>query len=343
MTIRRSKRSSGKTPSKSDRREPKRHIPEKAQELDQLERMEYDLSSSHITSERFQAARELINACEKVGVLRLKLGKLTDDAGHYVGELALELAHVTANLVELGDLMLARRLPRIVEAFRRAESVYGSKITGRVEKRISIERILEKHKARALLEMVSALHSKWETLLHIPNRREIQSLSERDLRKLLVGKERWFQEADGTEEWRPHRLAQMIENIVAIREGESENINLFVEYLWRGWFWGGPKRTFAKCDWHGDENMPSRDNVNAWMKIVMPFLRRETNDDAMKLSVFARLLASRRYVYAGGEDTGGRLAGDSTTYIWNQMENRIRKAWRTMATRHRKHNFKKPA
>jgi hypothetical protein len=114
-----------------------------------------------------------------------------------------------------------------------------------------------------------------------------------------------------------------------------------VEHLWRGWFWGGPKRTFTKCDWHGKENLSARDDVTAWMKLLMPFLRRETGDDAMKLAVFTHLLASRRYVYAGSEVSGGRLAEDKVAYIWNQIENRIRDAWRTMATRRRKGNFKK--
>lgn len=308
-----------------------------------IERIEHDLSVEHVTPEEFRSAQQFVRACEKTGAWRLKQGELTDDAGFYVAELARELAQSIARLIEEGDLMLARRLPPIVEILQRAVNAYGSKITGRVEKRLSIGEILKKRKARALLQMVSALHPDWETLLHIPNRREIESLSEEKLRELLLSKERWFHERDGTVEWRGHRLAEVIENIIAIREAENENINLFVEHLWRGWFWGGPKRTFTKCDWHGKENLPERDDVRVWMKIIMPFLRRETDGDAMKLAVFANLLASRRYVYAGGEVTGGRLAGDSTTYIWNQVENRIRKAWRTMATRSSKRNFAKSA
>jgi hypothetical protein len=142
---------------------------------------------------------------------------------------------------------------------------------------------------------------------------------------------------------RRHRAAEMIEQICAIRESEAHRVNLFVEHLYHGWLWGGPGPTFQKCPWHGKDGLPKRSGLGEWMAIVMPFLKKITGEDASKLSVFRHLLGARRYVYAGGEATGGRLAGDDPTYIWNQVENRIRKAWVPMANQAVKRSAKKAA
>jgi hypothetical protein len=313
-----------------------------------IERLEHDLNQKQVTSDRYWAAKEFIHACEKVGVWRLKRGKPSGDAAHHLAFLASEIAGSIRVLIEQGDVMLARKLPAVVEILQRAMQVYGSKITGRVTKRLSIEQILKKYKARDLLETLSALDSDWETVLHIPNRREIESLPEEKLQQLLLKKECWVLQRGGNriEESRNHPIAEVIENIIAVREDENANINLFVEQLWRGWLWGlGPDESgakpgaiFLKADWHRKKDLPAREDVRACMKLVMPFLKKVTGGDPMRLEVFRHMLAARRRVFAGK-----RLADDKPEYIWNQIENRIRKAWVTMAKRARKRNSGKTA
>jgi uncharacterized protein involved in tolerance to divalent cations len=303
-----------------------------------MEAIEHDVNIARVTADEFHSAQRFIRACDKMA--RLKQGEFADDAGFYVAELTHELALTAAKLIDYGDLILARRLASAVEIFQRAANVYGWKISGRVEKRLSIKNILKKHKARPLLEMVSALHPAWDKLLRIPNRHDIESLSEAKLRKLLISKERWIHEQSGAKEWRKHRLAEIIENIIAVRETENENINLFVEYLWHGWLWSGPAATLVKCPWHGEKNLPTRDDVPAWMNKIMPFLRDVTGNDPMKLGVFNRLIAARRFVYHDASGEGfGRLATDSSKYIWNQVQTEIRKAWITMEKWVRKPHF----
>jgi hypothetical protein len=74
------------------------------------------------------------------------------------------------------------------------------------------------------------------------------------------------------------------------------------------------------------------------MEIVMPFLKKVTGGDAMRLHVFEYLLAARRSVFAGH-----RLADDKPEYVWNQVATRIRQAWLTMFNRARKRNSEKTA
>jgi hypothetical protein len=242
-----------------------------------------------------------------------------------------------------------------------AMAVFGSKVTGRVTKRLSIEQLLKKNNARELLEMLSALHPDWHLFcLHIYHpkirllpafkdkhgeillrkRRKIESFPEEKLRALLLRKECFVSWHGGKhkKEWRKHGIAEIIQNIMTVREMEGPNINLFVELLLRGQLWSGPGQTFVKCDWHGNKKLPAREDVRAWMKIVMPFLQRVTQNDAMKLGVFDHMLAARKGVFAGE-----RLADDKPEYIWNQVENRIRKAWMTMAKRACKRNSGKSA
>jgi hypothetical protein len=309
-------------------------------------KIEHDLNIEHLTDERFRDAKRLIRACAKVGVWRLKQGELSGDARFYVVELASELAQTIQALIEEDDVMLARRLPPIVEILQNALKVYGSKLTGSIKKRLPIKQLLKKHKACDLLAMLSALHPDWETILHISNRREIESLPEETLHKLLLSTECWVGEHDGkrTKETRSHRIAEIIENVMAMREAENKNINLFVEHLSHGQLWSGPGRTFEKCDWHGKKDLPARDYSRAWMKLVMPYLKRVTGGNAMKLHVFRHLIAARRFVYHDASGKGcGRLAADSPKHIWNQVETEIRKAWVTMAKQARKPNSKKAA
>ena len=110
MTIRQSKQSREKPafPKPKRGRNRKRRTPDNSRAL-AVEKIEHDLKIGHVTAERFRFAQEFIRACEKVGAWQLKQGELTDDAGFYIGELASELALITAGLIERGDLMLARK------------------------------------------------------------------------------------------------------------------------------------------------------------------------------------------------------------------------------------------
>lgn len=322
--------------------------------LKQLGSIQSRATPENLTTERFREALEFIRACAEVGAWRLEQGMLTEDAGFYLAEIASELAHIVGGLIKQGDVMLARRLPPVVEMLQQAMRAYGSTITGRITQRHSIEQLLKKHCARELLAMLSALHPDWEKFLPVyeqpekpaefrsAEKRRIQQLPENELHALLTTQLRWLVQKTGkpkrVEEWRKHPLAAIIENTAAARELESNNINLFVEHLFRGWLWSGPGSTFATCDWHGKPDLPSRADAHAWMQIVIPFLRRVTKDDALKLGVFKHLLAARKPVFAGE-----RLANDKPGYIWNQVENRIRKAWRVMAKRAAKRNLEKTA
>lgn len=309
-----------------------------------VESLEHDANLHKLTEEGFQAASDFIHACGKVAVWRLRNSELAGKAGFYVTELMQQLAHVVYELVQAGDLMTARRLPLPTSIYQSALAVYGPGICNQVVKRDTIRTILKQHNARALLEMVSALHPDWDAILHIDDRKRIEALSEDQLTELLLSKERRTTAGGGEKaEWRTHRLAEIIENVVAIREMEAANLNLFVAHLRRGWLWGGPLETFKKCPWNGQCGLPALNDWSAWRKMVMPFLKQETAGDASRLLAFEHMLAARRYVYAGGENTGGRLAGDSPTYIWNQVENRIGKAWATVARREIKRNPKRTA
>jgi hypothetical protein len=317
------------------------------------ERVEHDLSIEHVTNDNYWSAKKFIHACEKVGVWRLKQGELTNDAGLHLAHLAWEIAESIRVLIGQGDLLLARQLPPVVEVLQDTLKVYGSKVTGRVTKRLSIEQLLKKYKARELLAMLSALHPDWHCLLLHIYHPKIQKLPEKRLRELILSKERFIGWKNGkrTEEYRKHGLAEILENVFAVREGENENINLFVEHLWQGRLWSlgddksgsKPGKTYVTADWPGLKDLPARDNVRAWMEIVMPFLRRITQDDAMRLSVFEHLIAMRKAVYVREKDSDRRLADDKTDYIWNQVRTRIAQAWKTMASRASKRNSGKTA
>lgn len=338
-----------------------------------VERIEHYLSVESVTDDNYWAAKKFIHACERVAVWRLMQGELSGDAGHHIQFLAREIVHSIRVMIERGDIMLARWIPPIVEELQQALQVYGSKFTGSVKDRVPIEQLLKRHTARELLAMLAALHPDWHSLLlHIYHpkiqklpeekrqhillrkRRIIESFSEKRLQKLFLSKELFVGREEGkrTEEWRKHGIAALIENVVALREGESENVNLFVEQLWQGRLWGlGPDKitkrgaaTFVDCPWKGRRNNPKRSDVSAWMKLVMPFLKKITEDDATRLDVFERMLAARKFVYHDASGMGhGRLANDSSKFIWNQIETEIRKAWQTLAKRMSKLDSKKVA
>jgi len=307
------------------------------------EQLEHDLNVKHVTDEGFVAAKKFIHACEKVGAWRLKQGQLTEDAGFYAGELGIAIARHLHALVAQGDIMLARKLPVIVEILETAMKVYGSRFTGAFPQKITIEQLLKKHKAHDLVAMVTALYPQWEKI-GIPNQAKIEALPEAELSALLVSKELWVHEHEEqrTEEQRAHRLAELIENMVAVRETEAARINLFVEHLWQGRLWGlgpdkagtQPGRDFIENIWQGQKDLPPVEDTQAWMKLVMPYLKEVTGGDVMRLNAFTHLLAARKFVYHDASGKGyGRLATDSPKRIWNQIETEIRKVWVTMAAR----------
>lgn len=305
-----------------------------------IEKLEHDINIERVTNEQFHCALEFIRACRHVGVWRLKQGKLSADAGWNIGQLADEIAHSICVLIEHDDVMLARRLPGIVDQLNGALRKYGRKMTGRTRKPDSIEQILKNHDPRGLLAMVSALHPDWDAITGIENRQEIEALPENKLRELLLSKECWTARpgCNETDEWRTHRLAQFIENIMPIWKGANSKIHTFVALLMKGQLWGlGPDKTgagaatFLDCPWRGQTDLPARNDVSGWMEMVMPFLKQATGDDAMRLNVFEHMIAARRYEYIDASGKGfGRLASDSPKRIWLAVKNELRKAWRTM-------------
>jgi hypothetical protein len=246
--------------------------------------------------------------------------------------LAIFLAHGIQRLIDNGDLQLARQLPAVLEMLTKAHAIHGDNLSARITKRLSIEQILKKYKAQALLAMLSALHPGWDKLHGIHNRKEIVCMSEERLREWLLSKD--------------CRLTPMIVNIVTLKGGETENINYFVEHLYQGRLWGlgrgktenQPGKTYVDCPWKGQANPPIG-NVKAWMELVMPFLEKQCGDgeDPMRLTVLKRLLARRKFVRCDSSGRAvGRLADDESGVIWNQLKNEIEDAWQRMAKRQSK-------
>ena len=309
-----------------------------------IEKIHHDLHLENISADRLHHAEEFVRACECVGLWRLKQGQRSDTAGFYLGELAKNLAVSVLRLAEAGDIMLARNLPPIVAAMQRAESVYGKKLTNEITGRLPIEELLKKHRAIELIQMFAALHADWAKLCGIEDGEKLLRQPEEKLRELLLSEEEWVSVGGEQEdvEKRKHRLAQVIERMQAIREMQQPGINLFVEHLWQGRLWSNGR--FEDCAW---PTRPPRKEVTAWMKLIMHYLKRVTNDDPMKLTVFQYMIAARTCIHDGQRiDTthGARLAtAPNPSDIWNQVGAEIRKAWIRMEKQARKPVSEKPA
>jgi hypothetical protein len=313
--------------------------------LGPIEKIHHDLHKENVTAKRFHDAEEFIRACQCVALWKLNQGELSGDAGHYLAELAVRIAQSIRALTETGDIMLARRLPPAVEIMRHAESVFGKKLTNEVTERLPIEEILKEHRAIDLIQMFAALHPDWAELCGIQDPQAFLKRPEEELRQLLLSEETWTGTRSGIEfmEKRKHRLAQLIEQVQAIREMHQPNVNCFVEHLWRARLWSGPNATYEECNW---SSRPPREDVAAWMKLIMPYLKRVTGNDAMKLGVFRYMIAARAYCHDGEKfdvEQGTRLAVARPSDIWNQVRAEIRKAWIRMEIQARKPVLEKPA
>jgi hypothetical protein len=313
--------------------------------LGPIEKIHHDLHEENVTAERYHQAEEFIRACECVAVWRLKQGRLPGDASHYLAELVARLAETVRTLTEADDIMLARRLPPTVAVMRRAESVFGKKLTNEITEQLPIEEILKEHRAIDLIQMFAALHPDWAELCGIEDGEKLLQQPENELRELLMSKETWTGTRNGVEfeEKRKHRLAQLIEQAQAIREMQQPNINCFVEHLRQGRLWSGPNGTYEDCPW---PTRPPREDVPAWMALIMPYLKTVTNNDATKLGVFRYMIAARSYCFDGEKfdaTKGKRLAEARPSDIWNQVRAEIQKAWIRMEKQARKPVFEKSA
>lgn len=292
----------------------------------------HDLHVKTITLERFLQAQEFIQACGHVGLWRLMQGQMSGKASFYLVQLAREISASSQTLIGAGDVYLARKLPPIVEQMRRAESVFKKKVTNEITKRLTIEDILnlQSHQPIELIRMVAALHPDWAELCGVEDGEKLLRLPKDELRRLLLNEKTRTLTRNGVkvEEKGKHRLAEFIEDEYETLEMQGSNINYFVENLWGGRLWSGPNATFEDCDW---PTQPQRKDVTAWMKLIMPHLKKVTNNDPMKLGVFQHMLAARCSVYDGqsiDSDKGARLAtAPHPSDIWSQVGAEIRKAW----------------
>lgn len=321
-----------------------------------------DLDRKIDNDPRFLECKRFLGDCHQNAIWRLNRGEQPVLASFYIAEIMTELSRMVADLVAAGDLMIARRLLPVVDDYNRALKVYGPFVCPDGFQCQGIEQILRKHKARKLLEMISALHPKWDTDLNIKNRKEIETFSEGQLRKFLLTKVKFIRERSeyrrkrwkntASSEWRTHPLAELIENAIELRVAEAARINLFVQFLRQGWLWSlgsekdkhevpvpGTGSTFKKCPWHGRKKMPPVGEWQAWISLMRPYLHEITGGDPRRLSVFRYFLVARKGVYATKD--AGRLVDDKSEYIWNQVENRICKTWMQMAQRERKRFLKK--
>lgn len=310
----------------------------KERQLGPIEQVRHNSYTTNVTPECLHQAEEFIRACECVAAWRLKKGERSEDAGFYLAKLATSIAVSLRKLTEAGDIMLARRLPPIIATMQQAESVFGKKLTNEVTKRLLIQDILKEHRATELIQMFAALHPDWAEVCGIEDGEKLLKQPESELRQLLLSEETWPVTSNEIEieEKRKHRLAELIERAQAIREMQQPNINCFVEHLWQGRLWSGPNRTFEDCPW---PVRPPRNDVTAWMALIMPFLKKVTNHDAMKLGVFRYMVASRTYVYDGEQldsGQGARLAAANPSDIWSQVGAEIRKALIRMEKQARK-------
>ena len=293
--------------------------------------LNHDFHIGHLTEENFHKAEELIDACEKVGVARLKRGERTEEAGFYLAELAAQLAVSIEALIREGDVQLARRLPSVVERLCAAQERYGMTVTARLTRRNTISALLEKHAAKELLAMVFAKQPELDKVMHRLPWKDIKAMPEEKLRALLLTT---VADARGGKS-APHPLVAHIVRFFDLgdRKFERPNINLFVENLWRGFLWSGPGKTFEKCPWFGDAKKPVRENTRAWMTLIRDFLREHTQNDMSKLAVFRTMLARRRRKFAKSPNGTERLRSDDPTYVVGEVLEEIEEAWKTLANK----------
>jgi hypothetical protein len=227
-------------------------------------------------------------------------------------------------VVEAGDVFTARDLRNVVGEYEKARAVFGPKVEFGSVKRWTIELLLKEHSAKEWVEVFAAQAAldglgrldginTTRNYQVVPPGFDPQKLR-REPDAALVN---WFRNSGA---------AQCAEALLIRRGIEGAEINTFVALLQQGWFWNrGP---WVPCPWKNAKRVPPREDAAAWMKLVMPFLKELTKGDARQLRHLEGLLASRKQVHAGT-----RLADDKPEYAWNQIEGRIKKAWKVMCKR----------
>jgi hypothetical protein len=314
--------------------------------LGPIEKLRHDLNAEYVTPDAFLQAQKFVAGCLAIAESKLKKGEQSGHASTYLAELAAQLAEAMVALTQAGDIMLARRLPSIVARMQAAEAVFGDKLTPVIVKRRSIDQLLEQRRPRELINAVAALYPDWARVCGIPDPKAFLARPEHELRELLLANRSTERGRHGTDagEWQ-HPLAQMIERFWAVREMHQPNVNCFVEHLLRGRLWSGPNGTYEAVKW---PRRPDRQNVAAWMGLIMPYLKQVTDGDATKLGVFRDMIAARNHCFDGERTSdartrGTRLAEASASDIWNQVGAEIRKALQRMAKQARKPLSRKPA
>jgi hypothetical protein len=291
------------------------------------------VSRMRVNESLFQLSRRFIEDCRVVGTARLGQGVPSDKAGFYVAELGAALAECIEELVRSGDVQVARRLPVVVERLTTAQKRYGMKVSARYVEQHTIESLLKKHPAKELLAVALAKEptlGKRKGWKHWP---AFLAMEEAELRALLTAKIVIAPD----QKPQTHPLADFIVRLFNLggRGFERPNINLFVEWLYRGWLWSGPGATFEKCPWFGEKEKLPRSDTKAWMKQIRDFLRERTGNDVSKLRVFDTLLARRQAKYAkiGYGKEVYRLRDDRPEYALGVVMDEIEEAWRTLANK----------
>lgn len=307
-----------------------------------LKKDAYDRELRHVNGRRFEAAVEFIQSCRAVALGRLQEGELPGEAAVYLSLMASELAATVQEIVEAGDLEIARSLEHDLECWQGAFAIHGSRLSRPMPKRLNVEEFLKKEgiTAKRLVDMVAVLHPSIVERLHEPGQTPVTRLPEEQLRLMLL-RDRSPSGPSTRKYNKDQRWAafvRVIERIAEMAGNASSSINLFVEYLRRGWLWCGPNRVFEKCWWHGRTGLPLPTETGKWMRMIQELLEKVSERDPSRLVVFRYLLALRQPV-SGGQN----LLDGKPHAAWNQLMSRIRKAWEASVARESKRKSRKAA
>ena len=299
-----------------------------------IEELTEALTEPRVTEQSFTLAVQFIDDCRASGTAQRDQGKPSELVGYYVADLADALAACIEELVQAGDVMLARRLPAVVERLSATLKRYGNYVSPRFVPKNSIEALLQRHTAKDLLAMALAKEPNLQGVVRGRrlNWQIIRAYSEAQLREMLLGK---F--VTGTDQpHQPHPLARFIVRMFDLGERgfERPNINFFVELLWQGWFWSGSGRNFEECPWRKEQPRLPRAETRKWMQRIREHLRGRTQGDMSKLRVFRQLLARRKRKFAKvKEEAWKSLSDEKFTYQLGVVMDEIEEAWKTMANR----------
>lgn len=304
----------GDDTNQSRRREPARL---KSDARERIAELQYSLARIDVTDEGFNACRRFLRGCLIVGTQDLpELQR--PRACYFVGELLAQAANAAVLLAQQGDIWMARDLSAIRDSLLRIEKRFADKISRRPARRPkSAAQILRNEGVGKVLATLLQRSEAGESLLDAEDRERLQALPRAELRAAL-------------RQSYSHSI-----KVIYNSQRQRTNINFFVELLYQGKLWNGGQ--FVACPWRGKERNPAKADVQAWIELVRPFLRKHTNDDPRALNVFQYLLARRKFVHAGA-----KLADDKREYAWNQIEKEIRRSWKTMSTRGIRRSLTRP-